>query len=76
MLADAGRPAEAVAPLREALAASPDLHQARFGLAVALARLNRREEARSEATELLRRLPAAAPQRAEVQRLISALSSQ
>ena len=76
MLSQAGRPSDAIAPLREALSASPDLHQARFGLALALADLGRRAEARAEAQELLRRLPATAPQRAEVQRLLQSLSSQ
>ena len=75
MHADAGRPAQAIAPLRAALAASPDLHQARFALALALARLDRRQEAATEASELLRRLPPDAPQRPEVQRLVAALSS-
>ena len=51
----------------------PDLHQARFALALALARTDRRAEASQTAQELLRRLPADAPQRAEVQRLINAL---
>lgn len=73
MLADAGKPADAVAPLRQALAASPDLHQARFGLALALGRLDRGPEAVAEARELLRRLPSGAPQRPEVQRLLDAL---
>lgn len=75
MHAEAGRPAEAIAPLQQALAADPMLHQARFGLALALARTNRRPEAATVATELLRRLPPAAPQRAEVERLLRALSS-
>lgn len=73
--ADAGAPADAIAPLRRALAIAPDLHQARFGLALALARTGARDEARREAVDLLRRLPASAPQRGDVERLLSALSS-
>jgi arylsulfatase A-like enzyme/Flp pilus assembly protein TadD len=70
---DAGRPQAAVDPLQRALAIDPDLHQARFGLALALARIGRRDEALAAADELLRRLPADAPQRSEVQRLIASL---
>jgi Flp pilus assembly protein TadD len=73
MLSDAGRPSEAIDPLQKALAVAPDLHQARFGLAIAFARAGRRAEAATEAQELLRRLPASAPQRPEVQRLIDSL---
>jgi hypothetical protein len=40
---------------------------------VAYGRLGRRQDAAREATELLRRLPPAAPQRAEVERLLSAV---
>jgi tetratricopeptide (TPR) repeat protein len=76
VLADAGRPAEAIAPLRQALASAPDLHQARFGLAIALARAGRRDEAAAAARDLLQRLPPDAPQRADVQRLLVTLSSQ
>ncbi len=70
---DGGRPAEAVPFFRRALALDPDLHQARFGLAIALARSGDREGASREASELLSRLPAIAPQRAEVARLLAAL---
>lgn len=73
MLSDAGEPIQAIAPLKSALSSSPDLHQARFGLAIALARAGRREEAAIEARELLRRLPPGAPQRPEVERLLSAV---
>lgn len=76
VLSEAGRPAAAIEPLQRALAADPSLHQARFGLALALARANRRPEAVSAATELLRLLPPGAPQRPEVERLLRALSSQ
>ncbi|MGE0815938.1 MAG: sulfatase-like hydrolase/transferase [Vicinamibacterales bacterium] len=73
LLSDAGRPDAALEFLERAVDADPDLHQARFALAIALARLGRREDAAREATGLLQRLPAAAPQRGEVQRLIDAL---
>ena len=59
--------------LGRALATDPDLHQARFALARALARRGNRSEALRQATELLSRLPQAAPQRAEVERLIAVL---
>jgi choline-sulfatase len=68
-----GRVDLAVKSLARAVASDPDLHQARFGLARAYARAGRRDAALAEATELARRLPASAPQRAEVERLIAAL---
>jgi Tfp pilus assembly protein PilF len=70
VLADAGRSGDAIEPLGRALTLDPDLHRARFALALALARAGRRAEARASAEELLRRLPADAPQRTEVERLI------
>jgi tetratricopeptide (TPR) repeat protein len=70
---DLGRAAEAVRDLTRAVDRDPDLHLARFGLARALARLGRRAEAAEQARELLRRLPADASQRAEVQRLLTAV---
>jgi cytochrome c-type biogenesis protein CcmH/NrfG len=70
VLSDSGHPIEAIDPLQRALTIDPDLHQARFGLAIAFARAGRRAEAASAAEELLRRLPADAPQRSEVERLI------
>lgn len=73
VLSDAGHPDQAVTPLQRALVLDPDLHQARFALALAFARTNRRAEASETAQELLRRLPPDAPQRAEVERLINAL---
>ncbi len=73
VLSDAGHPDQAIAPLRRALTLDPDLHQARFALALALARTDRRAEASEAARELLRRLPPDAPQRAEVERLINTL---
>jgi arylsulfatase A-like enzyme len=69
-LSDDGHPADAIAPLQKALSIDPDLHQARFALAIAFARAGRRAEAASTAQELLRRLPADAPQRDEVERLL------
>ncbi len=59
--------------LRQAVDHDPDLLEARFALARALARLGRRQEAAAEARELLGRLPAGAPQRPEVERLLSVL---
>ena len=73
MLSDSGEPAAAVDPLQRALTTDPDLHQARFGLAIAFARAGRRAEAAAQAEELLRRLPPDAPQRPEVQRLLAAV---
>jgi tetratricopeptide (TPR) repeat protein len=66
----------AITALKRALTVDPELHQARFALARALARVGQREDALREATELLSRLPAAAPQRPEVERLIAALRGQ
>ena len=71
LLSDAGRMSEALPLLQRALALDPDFHEARFNLAVAYLRSGRRQDAAREATELLRRLPAAAPQRPEVQRLLA-----
>jgi choline-sulfatase len=73
LLSDAGRHADGIPPLQRAIELDPDFHEARFNLARVLARANRRQEAAREAEELLRRLPASAPQRAEVQRLLAAL---
>lgn len=73
MLSDGGDPQRAVDPLQRALAIDPDLHQARFGLAIAFARAERRADATREAEELLRRLPAGTPQRREVERLLQSV---
>jgi choline-sulfatase len=70
---EAGDAAKAVDFLGAALQIDPDLHQARFNLVRALAKQGRRADARREAESLLQRLPAQAPQRSEVQRLIDAL---
>lgn len=73
LLSDTGRPADALPLLERAMSLDPDLHQARFSLAIAFARLGRRADATREAEELLRRLPADAPQRPEVARLLAAV---
>jgi len=70
VLSDSGHPGDAIDPLQRSLTIDPDLHQARFGLAIAFARAGRRADAASTAQDLLRRLPPDAPQRAEVERLI------
>ena len=73
LLSDSGQPAQAVPHLQRALTLDPDLHQARFALAIAFARAGRRADAAKEARELLKRLPAGAPQRPEVERLLAAV---
>jgi arylsulfatase A-like enzyme/Flp pilus assembly protein TadD len=73
VVSDSKRPGEAIKYLQRALSLDPDLHQARFSLAVAYARLGRRQEAAAEASELLRRLPPDAVQRPEVERLLAAV---
>jgi arylsulfatase A-like enzyme/cytochrome c-type biogenesis protein CcmH/NrfG len=70
VLSDGGHPAEAIQPLQKALSVDPDLHQARFALAIAWARTGQRAQAASTARELLQRLPPTAPQRPEVERLL------
>ena len=72
VLSDAGKPQDAIAPLQRALTIDPDFHRARFALAIAFADSGRRAEAARMAEELLRRLPANAPQRPEVERLLRA----
>jgi tetratricopeptide (TPR) repeat protein len=73
VLSDAGRDRDAIAPLQRALTLYPDFHQARFNLARVFARAGQRADAAREAQDLLTRLPANAPQRAEVQRLLDAV---
>jgi arylsulfatase A-like enzyme/Flp pilus assembly protein TadD len=68
-----GRSEDAIDRLSSALREAPDLHQARFALARAYGRAGRRAEGAREARELLARLPADAPQRAETLRLLAAL---
>jgi arylsulfatase A-like enzyme len=73
IMSDAGNPSGGIPHLQRALDLDPDLHQARFALAIAYARTGRREDAAREAATLLRRLPADAPQRPEVERLLAAV---
>jgi choline-sulfatase len=70
---DAGNLPDAITRLRAALATAPDLHIARFALARAYGRAGQRTDAAREARELLARLPADAPQRPEVERLLAAV---
>lgn len=70
---DQGREAEAIPLLREALTRDPRLLPARFALARALARSGDRAGALAEAQALLAQLPPDAPQRSEVERLVSVL---
>jgi len=69
-----GRVPEALAELGRAVAIDAQLLEARFALARALARAGDRAGALAQAQTLLGQLPPQAPQRAEVQRLITALS--
>jgi choline-sulfatase len=69
LLSDSGRPIEAVPLLQRAVALDPGFDEARFNLALAHLRAGHKAEAANEAGELLRRLPANAPQRREVERL-------
>jgi arylsulfatase A-like enzyme/cytochrome c-type biogenesis protein CcmH/NrfG len=63
----------AVAALASAIAADPDMLEARFNLAVAYARAGQTAQAEAEAREVLRRLPPGAPQRSEIERLLAAI---
>jgi cytochrome c-type biogenesis protein CcmH/NrfG len=71
--ASKGNLTAAIDVLTRALTKDPDLHEARFNLAVAYAKAGRRAEAAAAARELLRRLPPSAPQRPEVERLLRAV---
>jgi choline-sulfatase len=64
---------KAIASFQSALASDPDLHEARFNLAIAYAKSGRRAEAAAEARTLLSRLPPSAPQRPEIERLLRQL---
>jgi len=64
---------DAIETLQAALDVDPNLHEARFNLALAFAKAGRRAEAASTARDLLARLPPTAPQRAEVERLLKAV---
>jgi Flp pilus assembly protein TadD len=63
----------AIETLNKAVEADPTLDEARFNLAVAYAKTGRRQEAAATARQLLGRLPAHAPQRAEVERLLQSV---
>jgi tetratricopeptide (TPR) repeat protein len=63
----------AIAELRKALSIDPQLHEARFALARALAIAGDRAAATAEVQTLLERLPPNAPERPEVERLLAAL---
>jgi cytochrome c-type biogenesis protein CcmH/NrfG len=65
--------AAAIQSLSTALAADPAMDEARFNLAVVYAKAGRRAEAAAAARDLLTRLPASAPQRSEVERLLRAV---
>jgi Flp pilus assembly protein TadD len=71
--ASKGDLSSAIASLSAALAVDPALHEARFNLAVLYAKAGRRADAAAAARDLLARLPANAPQRAEVERLLRAV---
>jgi choline-sulfatase len=73
VLSAMGRHSEAVAPLHAALEIDPDFHEARFNLARVFAHEARWQDAAREAKILLAQLPAAAPQRSEVERLLKAV---
>jgi Flp pilus assembly protein TadD len=70
---DLGDHTGAVSALSRSVSLDGDFHQARFYLALAYARAGRRKDAAREARTLLERLPASAPQRAEVDRLLRAV---
>src|SRR5207244_2899607 len=63
----------AIESLQAALARDPDLHEARFNLALAYAKSGRRADAAGTARDLLSRLPPQAPQRPEIERFLQAV---
>jgi len=63
----------AIQSLAAAIARDPAMHEARFNLALVYAKAGRRADAAATARELLARLPATAPQRPEVERLLKAV---
>jgi choline-sulfatase len=71
-----GDTAGAIRDLQAALTADPNLHEARFNLALVYARAGRRSDAAVTARELLSRLPPDAPARSEVERLLQSLRPQ
>jgi arylsulfatase A-like enzyme/Flp pilus assembly protein TadD len=73
VMSDSGNPSGGIPHLERALQLDPDLHQARFALAIAYARTGRRKDAAREAETLLKRMPPDAPQRPDVERLLAAV---
>ena len=71
--ASKGEFSSAIQSFKKALDADPGLHEARFRLAVTYAKAGEMAEAASTARDLLVRLPPNAPQRAEVERLLTAI---
>jgi cytochrome c-type biogenesis protein CcmH/NrfG len=71
--ASRGQYAAAIESLQSALAKDPGLDQARFTLAVTYAKAGRRPDAAAAARDLLARLPADSPNRAEIERLLRAV---
>ena len=69
LLSKTGRHAQAIALLSQVVTSDPEFDEARFNLALAYARAGQREAALNEAEVLIRRLPAGAAQRGEVERL-------
>ena len=65
--------AASIESLSAAVAKDPAMDEARFNLALVYAKAGRRADAASAARELLARLPANAPQRPEVERLLRAV---
>ncbi len=76
VLSAMGRHSDAIPPLQAALSIDPDFHEARFNLARVFAHQARWQDAAREAKTLLALLPATAPQRPEVERLLKAVESQ
>ena len=66
----------AIKTLQTALEADPNLHEARFNLALAYAKAGRRSEAVATARDLLARLSPNAAERSEVERLLKTVQSQ
>jgi cytochrome c-type biogenesis protein CcmH/NrfG len=73
LLAAKGDISGAIDSLKRAVSADPGLLEAQFNLALAYAKAGRRAEAAATARALLARLPATAPQRGEVERLLRAV---